>query len=432
MSKIFVSYRRDDSADVTGRIHDRLRTRFGEGNVFKDVDSIPFGVDFRKHLQAAVNRCDVLLAVIGDRWCKITDQAGKRRLDDPTDFVRIEIESAIERQIPVIPLLVRGASIPAATELPASLQALVYHNGTVVRADPDFHRDMDRVINALEQHLHSGVAAGQEIPALPQQPMMDSLVATNSLGMKLAYIPVGEFLMGSPGREEARNENEGPQHRVQISKPFYLGVYQVTQEEYQRVMGQNPSWFCGTGGGKAQAAGQDTRRFPVESVSWDEALEFCRRLSAVPGERRAGRVYRLPTEAEWEYACRAGTTTPFYFDTHLSSTQANFDGNFPYGGGDQGPFLGRTTTVGSYMPNAFGVYDMHGNVWEWCADWFGRDYAEAPALSIDPQGPPTGSYHIMRGGGWGSHGRNCRAAYRSDFTPAPRFSSYGFRVWCGR
>jgi hypothetical protein len=152
IEKIFLSYRRDDSADATGRIYDRLVQRFGKEQIFKDVDSIPLGVDFREHLGNVVGRCNLVLVVIGDRWID-AGPAGARRLDDAADFVRIEIEAALERKIPVVPVLVRGATIPADSALPPSLRALAYRNGMSVRPGPDFHRDMDRLIAGLETHL---------------------------------------------------------------------------------------------------------------------------------------------------------------------------------------------------------------------------------------------------------------------------------------
>ena len=151
-NKIFVSYRRQDSADVTGRIYDRLVQRFDKEQIFKDVDSIPLGVDFREHLGRVVGQCDVLLAVVGNEWLA-ADSSGRRRIDDAKDFVRIEIESALERNIPVIPVLVRGASMPSEADLPASLLPLAYRHGMAVRPDPDFHRDMDRLIQGLEGHI---------------------------------------------------------------------------------------------------------------------------------------------------------------------------------------------------------------------------------------------------------------------------------------
>ncbi len=231
---------------------------------------------------------------------------------------------------------------------------------------------------------------------------------TNTIGMKLKLIPAGEFLMGSPESEESRNSDE-KQHRVRITKPFYLGVYEVTQSEYEKVMGENPSDSKGA-----------TR--PVEMVSWNDAVEFCKKLSA-----KEGRTYRLPTEAEWEYACRAGTTTPFNFGSVLNGKQANCDGDHPYGTETKGPDLGKTTTAGSYAPNTWGLYDMHGNVCEWCGDRYDSDYYEKSPTD-DPTGPATGSCRVHRGGSWNYRPRLCRSAFRSRLTPDFRSHYLGFRV----
>jgi hypothetical protein len=151
-AKIFISYRRADSADVTGRIYDRLAAHFGESAIFKDVDSIPAGIDFKEHLEKAVGKCKIFLVVIGDKWLEMADSLHDNRLQDPRDFVRIEIEAALNRNILIIPLLVRGASMPAEEKLPSSLRKLVYRNGVAIRPDPDFHRDMDRLIMAIADY----------------------------------------------------------------------------------------------------------------------------------------------------------------------------------------------------------------------------------------------------------------------------------------
>jgi uncharacterized protein (TIGR02996 family) len=251
----------------------------------------------------------------------------------------------------------------------------------------------------------------------------------NGIGMWLALVPAGRFLMGSPTAEAGRFVDEGPQHEVEITRPFYLGVYPVTQVEYQRVMGTNPSSFSSTGRGKEEVAGLDTSRFPVESVSWDDAVEFCRRLTELDTKKPSGHVYRLPREAEWEYACRGGAASsqPFHVGATISSHQANFDGNNTYEGGDKGLYLSRTCIVGSYPPNAFGLYDMHGNVWEWCGDWYDEIYyatspKQDPICLLEVHG------RVVRGGSWLSGGRNCRSAYRSGIDPVNRFDFLGFRV----
>lgn len=252
---------------------------------------------------------------------------------------------------------------------------------------------------------------------------------TNSIGMKLARIPAGEFLMGSAESDAGAREDEMPQHRVRITRPFYLGVYEVTQAEFEGLMKTNPSSFTRAGLLKHAPAEVDAARLPVDNVTWYAAVEFCRRLSDLPLEKEAGRVYRLPTEAEWEYACRAGTTTVIYFGDALSSTQANFNGALPFGNAEPGPFLNRTTTVGSYEPNAFGLYDMHGNLHEWCMDRFGRDYYSQSPID-DPKGPATGTSRVIRGGDWYSDGRDCRSAFRYADIPAGRFYALGMRVVC--
>jgi formylglycine-generating enzyme required for sulfatase activity len=253
----------------------------------------------------------------------------------------------------------------------------------------------------------------------------------NSIGMKLVQIPAGRFRMGSPSEEKDRAANEGPRHTVESSQPFHMGVYAVTQEEYQKVMGVNPSYFSSGGMGKGRVAGLDTRRFPVEQVSWHDAVAFCNQLSRLAREKKAGRMYRLPTEAEWEYACRAGTTTPFYFGDKLSTKDANFDGRAPDGVGlvEKGPYLARTVPVGSYKKNAFGLCDMHGNVWQWCNDWHDEGYfSKSPEK--DPQGPEKGPYgeRSQRGGSWAGPGWHCRSADRGRRPPDHRFNFVGFRV----
>jgi formylglycine-generating enzyme required for sulfatase activity len=216
---------------------------------------------------------------------------------------------------------------------------------------------------------------------------------TNSIGVKLRLIPAGKFMIGSPGTESDRDDDE-TQHRVSITKPFYLGVTEVTQEQYQKVMGTNPSYFKRPQG-------------PVERVSWAAAVEFCGKLSAMPAEKTAGHVYRLPTEAEWEYACRSGTTTAYSFGDDASRL------------GDYGWLnensVSSTHPVGEKKPNAWGLYDMHGNVWEWCQD---RYYG----------GATSGSLRVYRGGSWLGIARYCRSANRLRNTPEYRDSSLGFRV----
>jgi formylglycine-generating enzyme required for sulfatase activity len=266
----------------------------------------------------------------------------------------------------------------------------------------------------------------------------------NSIGMTLVRIPKGTFTMGSPADEEKRRTDEA-QHQVEITKDFWLGVHEVTQKEFKDVMGYNPSYFSIDGegktglryfdsskpaGGKDKVAGKSTDDFPVENVSHEEAVEFCEKLTARVAEKRSGRKYCLPTEAEWEYSCRGGGSSSyqvFHFGNSLSSTQANFDGNYPYGSAGKGVYLERTCKVGSHGKNRFGVHDMHGNVWEWCSDWYDKDYyGKSPRR--DPPGPSEGSLRVLRGGSWSRDGLSCRSADRSGREPADRDLDLGFRV----
>jgi formylglycine-generating enzyme required for sulfatase activity len=254
---------------------------------------------------------------------------------------------------------------------------------------------------------------------------------TNSIGMKLVPIPAGKFMMGSPADEAERDDNEA-QHEVTISKPFHMGAYEVTQAQFKQLMAgtvKRPPIFNERRGGSPE--------HPMENILWREAVAFCDTLSNLPEEKKAGRKYRLPTEAEWEYACRAGSTTPYHSGKSLSSKQANFNGNFPYGGAEKGPYLRQTEKVGQHAPNAWGLYDMHGNVAEWCSDYYDRDYyAKSP--KADPKGPEKGVlatdyndfYRVIRGGCWLDEARACRSAHRFRAMPHDPYRLIGFRVVC--
>ncbi len=230
---------------------------------------------------------------------------------------------------------------------------------------------------------------------------------TNSLGMKFVLISPGTYLMGSPQAEKYRFNNE-LQHQVTLSREFYLGVCTVTQEEWQAVMGNNPSHF------------QGEKNLPVESVSWNDGQEFLKTL-----RKKDQKPYRLPSEAEWEFACRAGTTTPFYFGEVISTKQANFDGNDTFGNGKEGVCRQKTTSAGSFPANALGLYDMHGNVLEWCQDWY-EDYSDHDV--VDPHGPHDGHRHVLRGGSWSYIPQHCRSAYRGWGGSAVRSKAVGLRV----
>jgi formylglycine-generating enzyme required for sulfatase activity len=260
--------------------------------------------------------------------------------------------------------------------------------------------------------------------------------------MELVLIPSGKFLMGSPEGEERRDKEE-LQHEVEISRSFYLGKYEVTQKEFRNVMGYNPSWFSKKAAGKKGAKyldepgggkeklppGDDGEDYPVENILWGEAKEFCEKLTAKDEKRPHGWVYRLPTESEWEYSCRGGSRLyqVFHFGDSISSTQANFNGNLPYGGADKGKCLERTCKVGSYKANGFGLHDMHGNVREWCQDLNKyKYYRENPKSG--PVDPSENEFRVIRGASWLDAGWYCRSASRSANMLKYRDAALGFRV----
>jgi formylglycine-generating enzyme required for sulfatase activity len=240
----------------------------------------------------------------------------------------------------------------------------------------------------------------------------ESVEIADGVRMTFVLVPPGKFRMGSPEDEKEHHDDE-VLHEVTLTEPFDLGKTEVTQAQYEALTGKNPSTFRGADR-------------PVEQVNWQDARDFAAMLTEKRDDRHR---YRLPTEAEWEYACRGGRPSSLPFGIGdgrtLSSGQANFNGNEPYGGAGQGPFLKATCAVASYPANALGLHDMHGNVWEWCADW---DTTYPPGVVTNPAGPSGGWGRVVRGGGWDYPADTCRAAYRSRERPSVRFDGLGFRL----
>jgi len=246
-----------------------------------------------------------------------------------------------------------------------------------------------------------------------QQAHVQTTDLGNGIILEMVYIPGGTFQMGSPETEKNREPwqkgTESPQHRVTV-EPFYMGKYPVTQAQWQVVMGNNPSSFKG-------------ENRPVESVSYDDIVKFCQRLS-----EKTKQDYLMPSEAQWEYACRAGTTTPFYFGETITTDLANYDGNYTYASGPKGVYREETTDVGSFPPNGFGLYDMHGNVWEWCADPWHNNYQGAPTDGSVWEAGGDGSPRALRGGAWDDGPRFVRAASRGRYSHDYRDSGVGLRL----
>jgi formylglycine-generating enzyme required for sulfatase activity len=249
------------------------------------------------------------------------------------------------------------------------------------------------------------VARGNLWPQREPAVGMDGTSFTNSVGMKLVRLPAGSFLMGSPeGRGRLLADEK--QHRVTLTRPFYVSATEVTQQQFRAVTGRSPSYFH-----------QQGEERPVECVSWFDAVDFCEKLSA-----KAGRKYRLPTEAEWEYAGRAGSNAPYSF----GSDEQRLD-EFAWHGQNSGH---ETHPVAQKKPNAWGLYDLHGNVWEWCQDWYLEGYYEG-SPEPDPPGPESGVGRVVRGGSWINDPlRTCRCSERNVYNPRTRIYFVGFRVVC--
>lgn len=301
--------------------------------------------------------------------------------------------------------------------------ALVALRGAKIHGDPEVHRRANLAIAMI----------------------LDNCKVSDSTGLELVLIESGTFQMGSPNNESGRRDDEWL-HSVRITRQFFIGKYEVTQMQYESVMKSNPSAF------RTAPEGTDIRRFPVESVTWFDAIEFCNRLSKQDGyppyyelsevkhseksivsagvKVKGGNGFRLPTEAEWEYACRAGTSTPFHFPGRNTGKQSNVKATRAtgaYGIGSTWKDHERTTQVGSYPPNTLGLHDMLGNAGEWVWDWYDRDfYRDSPKQ--DPTGPETGRHRVLRGGSWLVTEANSRSASRFYHTSDERKNYAGFRV----
>ena len=404
--KVFLSYRRDDSAFASQLIYKRLVQRFGRQSVFIDVDAIPPGVDFREHINHCVESCQLMLAIIGPTWLA-PDQEGGTRLQAPGDFVRIEIELALRHGVPVLPVLVGKATMPSENRLPEGLKALAYRQALQVRSGRDFHQDVNNVIRAV---------ADRVVQASVASISGSGDVRITGVGMRELLLPAGVFMMGSSDSDPNASEDEKPQQSVRMSRPLWMSITPITQAEFEGLMAYNPSKYLG-----------DSRR-PVDTVSLADAAEFCNALSGSEGllpyyEVRGqfvgvagGEGYRLPREREWEYACRAGTTTRWSFGD--SESEADEYAWYAANADDS------TQRTGVKLPNPWGLHDMHGNVWEICWDLLaegGRSGGEPAAIF-----PP--SECILRGGCFVDPPWGLRSAYRSSMRIAVRSNRVGFRV----
>jgi formylglycine-generating enzyme required for sulfatase activity len=382
MPRIFISYRRTESANFSLHLYEELVKVYGADSVFIDLDSVPPGVDFPDYLDWRIGVADVVLVVIGPDWlnCRFQygPQAGRRRIDDPGDFVHLEISRALERQIPVVPLLIGGAAMPAAAELPDNITKLARCNAAVIASGEGMSHSVQRLLRRLDQQLFA-------LPSVPPKEIV------NSLGMHFVHIQPGDFLMGAldGNRHPFDGTDSEPLLHMTINSAFYISAFLITQHEYMMITGLNPSHH------------QGNERLPVEKVTWHDAVSFCKQLGQLPMEQLANRQYRLPTEAEWEYCCRAGSPPSAASKCQATRETANCASR-------------QTTVAGNYPPNPWGLYDMLGNLFEWCAD--GRGYVE--------------DSRTIKGGCYAS-GADCRCSFRNARDIVTDAYDYiGFRVVC--
>ena len=273
------------------------------------------------------------------------------------------------------------------------------------RNEQKVKQNLDKFLPSFNFDVITVNAKGEEISRRPHSARFFPEDLGDGVVLEMVSIPSGTFQMGE---EPDQYDQAQPIHQVTV-KSFFMGKYPITQEQWQGVMGNNPSDFKGA-------------KRPVENVSWQDAMEFCAKLS-----QKTGKNYRLPSEAEWEYACRAGTTTRFHFGETITPDLVNYDGRCPYASEPKGLFRQEITLVGSFPPNAFGLYDMHGNVWEWCSDRWHDNYNGAPC---DGSSWETGGSddRVQRGGSWDDYAVNCRCAVRYGYALGFRDGDCGFRV----
>ncbi|MGZ8846536.1 MAG: SUMF1/EgtB/PvdO family nonheme iron enzyme [Pyrinomonadaceae bacterium] len=447
---IFICYRTEDSSGHAGRLFDNLASRFGKDRIFMDFDKLEGGEDFETAIEQAVGSCEILLAIIGRHWLTVSEGAS-RKLENPKDFVRLEIVKALDRNIRVIPVLVQGAAMPKPEDLPDDLVKLTRRHALRLDDGKSWHDDVDELIRTIEKIFSEraetdrskkiklalvmvgavvvftvgfGLWKWSRSPEIKiDGPTPEPCIVTatgptsvngramrNILGMEFVLIPKGKFKMGSLEGELNSREEEYRQHDVNINYSFYMGKYEVNQAQWQTLMCKKPSQFkdCGD-------------NCPVENVSWGDVQDFIKRLNNLGGEF----TYRLPTEAEWEYACRAGTPPKDPGRDNRNSDDSDKRDAKAQAWFSQNSAL-TTHPVGQKQPNNWDLHDMRGNVWEWCEDLRHDNYEGAPRDgSAWLQGDP---YRVLRGGSFDSAMSLTRPAQRLWESPEHRDKNKGFRL----
>jgi len=434
VGKLFISYRREDTQDITARVYERLAARFGKDAIFMDVDSIPLGMDFRQVLRDAVEASSVALVMIGRQWLTVTDAQGQRRLDNPNDFVRIEVEAALARKIPVVPVLTQGVAMPRESDLPPSIGALAYRHGADVRSDHHFTPDVEQLIAQLAPVM--GAASVQPVaPPPPRHPLPDVPAQLAGLGFRgvnlsgtpaiippLVSVAAGPFLMGSADSDTQAYDDEKPQHRVDLAA-FQIGKYPVTVAEYALAVRAGAVREPPQASGVTWQTQLQHPDHPVVCVSWQDALAYSVWLREATGE--AG--WRLPSEAQWEKAARWDTVRGV---SRIYPWGDSFDKN-RCNTSESG--LNTTTPVGGYPASdarrsgasPWGAEDMAGNVWEWTSSVY-KPYHYTP--NDGREDINSTENRVLRGGSWYVDAMGARAAYRNNGRPGDVDGGIGFRL----
>lgn len=443
MTGIFISYRREQNDAHAHLLRDRLKASF-PGRVFMDVAGTSYGDDFTAKIAQQLSGCRVMLVLIGPEWERLRDEdLGGLRLHNPRDWVRVEVVSALKGHTRVIPVLVKREKMPRERDLPDDLKPLLNRQAFVLNLDQRLDSGMRDLVKKIRQEMpwfsmpgriKSAVLvfavllliciymiSSRAMSALvvqffdkitkigypvdrrrhdPYQPGRRFRDCEENSCPWMVVIPAGDFMMGSISDGMDLNADESPQHKVSVKK-FSIGPFEVTQGQWTALMGPNPSRFRG--------CGDDC---PVENVSWEDAQAYVKKLSA-----KTGYNYRLPSEAEWEYAARAGTNTAYAFGSVLNASQANFH-----------ILTGRTSVVGSHVSNEFGLSDMHGNVAEWVQDCWHENYTGAPTGGQYWEIECLDGNRILRGGSWDNFPEGLRSASRQKAAPNGRGDGTGFRV----
>jgi formylglycine-generating enzyme required for sulfatase activity len=403
---VFISYRRAQRSKVEP-IKDRLEALGLK--VFFDVHGIDGGANFPSVIDTNLRAAKAVLA------CWSPDYFQQK---PHPDWCMVECRFGMG-QNKLVPVAVEHFAGDAP---PVDMHGVNYFDLTAWRGQ-DQHEDWRRTLNTLSRHLGRDLAAGaldraSDARKRPGAVWRDAIPGVSeSACPEMVTIPPGKFLMGAPAGEEGSNDEQRPQHEVRIDRAFALGKHAVTFGEWDAAIA------AGAKLEKPDDRGWGRDRRPVINVNWHDAKTYIAWLNSKPGLEGRADAYRLPSEAEWEYACRAGTTTPFSFGATISTTQANYNGKDTYGAIK----LGKTTPVGSFSANAFGLHDMHGNVWEWCEDVWSDDYNGAPTDG-SPWLTGDASSRVLRGGSWGLITPGLRSSNRGSDTPSVRNSSVGFRV----